>query len=67
MRRKGWAWDSKNGKNGVYWHYDYRHYMRDIGKAKRKKILQEMYKAKLDPEGKSAKHLYIIQKYGEFK
>jgi len=46
-----------------FWHYDYRHYLRDASPSKRRKIHAAFLKARLAIDGESKAHFSIIQKY----
>jgi len=62
IKVRKWGWDKKKPtRNDLFWHYDYRHYLRDVGEERRTKILKEFVIQKLNPEGKSKKHLKIIK------
>jgi len=49
-----------------FWNHEYRHYMRDISSAKRKKVHSLFLKENLDVVGKSNKHFEIIKKVTKF-
>lgn len=47
--------------------YEYRHYLRDISRARYLRVYRALIRAGLDPSGKSPKHLRIIQKIAGVK
>jgi hypothetical protein len=49
-----------------FWNREYRHYMRDISSAKRKKIHNLFIQNNLDIAGNSNKHFEIIKKVTKF-
>lgn len=50
---------------GIAWfhNHEYRHYMRDISIAKRRKVHKAFIKNKLPLDGESDKHLFIIKMF----
>ena len=50
---------------GIAWfhNHEYRHYMRDISVSKRRKIHQALIKDKLQLDGESIQHLFIIKMF----
>lgn len=47
---------------GYFHAYEYRHYLRDIPRAKYLRVYRAFLKAKLDPSGESDVHLRIIRR-----
>jgi hypothetical protein len=46
-----------------FWHYDYRHYLRDSSRYRRRLVHKHLIMAGLDPTGNTKAHTEIILKY----
>jgi hypothetical protein len=46
-----------------FWHYDFRHYLRDSSRYRRRLVHKHLLDAGLDPVGNSAEHEAIIKRY----
>lgn len=63
-----WEWDKKRvNPKGLFWNYEYRHYIRDISPSKRAEILKAFKDNGLNPSGKSRNHFLIILARGRVK
>tara|TARA_R110001599_G_scaffold265186_1_gene465909 strand:+ start:784 stop:1035 length:252 start_codon:yes stop_codon:yes gene_type:complete len=50
-----------------FWSYEYRHYLRDVSYAKRRRVHKELLKSGLAVNGESLKHLQIIRNITKLK
>ena len=69
---EGDAWRNKSGVgiarydgNAYFWHYDYRHYLRDIPRAGRKAVHNALLRSGLSLDGSSPEHERVIARVSE--
>lgn len=60
MEKFEWDRQEKDFENGLFWNYDYRHYLRDIPEQVRSIILKRFIQEGLKPDDKSDRHFNII-------
>jgi hypothetical protein len=46
-----------------FWHYDFRHYLRDSSRYRRRLVHKHMVEAGLAPDGNSPAHYAIVKRY----
>jgi hypothetical protein len=50
-----------------FWHYDYRHYLRDSSPYRRRLVHKHLMAAGLDPAGNTSAHTAIVERYSRAK
>jgi hypothetical protein len=53
--------------HAYFWHYDFRHHLRDSSRYRRRLVHKHLIMAGLDPAGNTAQHEAIITRYARPK